>query len=651
MSSSSGGPEEPQAKRRKVSSDVIVISDTEDEEDDGFYEYPPNSVPPPTGTPKSESGTALARKLNSLSRAISPPLANPNRGTNTTTTTTTTTIIKKNTSTHTATSTPHRPISGPPNQTRIPSPFTLTTVAVLSPTANHATTTLSSILRPPSTHTLTTIWSFNYLHSIPFLRENIPPASSPEIYIVHGSWRSDDPRRLKLEEEQRNDERIMNSGPAGKEKGKGKVKLVTAYMPEMFGTHHTKMLKNVVGEEMAKVVIHTANMIPFDWGNMTQGVWESGWLPLQIQTQTQTQTQSQSQTQPSSKEFKASLLRYLAAYGSSRTGALTTSLQRFEFGAVRAVFVGSVPGRFKVGECEWGYIGLSKSVSRISSVAKSPAIASSSLFSPAKRGTSEKGGHFIIQISSIATLSQGGGDTWFTPSLITSLFPGPSKPKISIIFPTPREIRNSINGYSSGGAIHLKNKSVAQKRQTEYLRKWFCRWGASREFKSDDGPFGSSDGEEYGDGKNGEGGMRRSGRAAAAPHIKTYIHFYPGDRRIRWALLTSANLSTQAWGAREDERTVKIASYEAGVLVYPELWAEDGEEAEEEVEMRPVFARGGDDEDSGEEAQDRRKKKKVVELRMPYDMPLKRYAKGEEPWSGVNGYRERDWLGGVWEGD
>jgi tyrosyl-DNA phosphodiesterase-1 len=76
--------------------------------------------------------------------------------------------------------------------------------------------------------------------------------SSIPVKIIHGSWKSEDRLRQRLEQQ--------------KLKYKN-VDLVCAYMPEPFGTHHSKMMvlfaEDADGEHKAQVVIHTANMIPF----------------------------------------------------------------------------------------------------------------------------------------------------------------------------------------------------------------------------------------------------------------------------------------------------------------------------------------------------------------------------------------------------
>jgi tyrosyl-DNA phosphodiesterase 1 len=103
-------------------------------------------------------------------------------------------------------------------------------------------------------------------------------------------------------------------------------------MPEMFGTHHTKvclfqqqcstqanyntqMLILLRHDEKAQVIIHTANMIPFDWGNMAQAVWKSPLLPLATDIAPSTQTEEIG----NGSKFKTDLLNYLRAYDSKRT--------------------------------------------------------------------------------------------------------------------------------------------------------------------------------------------------------------------------------------------------------------------------------------------------------------------------------------------
>lgn len=188
-----------------------------------------------------------------------------------------------------------------------------------------------------------------------------------------------------------------------------------------------------------------------------------------------------------------------------------------------------------------------------------------------------------------------------------------------------------------------------------------------------------------------------AGRKRAAPHIKTYIRYSPRanpnttptpnskpERSIDWALLTSANLSKQAWGeaasAGGGGGQIRIASWEIGVLVWPELLASTastttGEEAEAEAEkwkgkgearMVPTFrtdmppdVKGegegekegegegvGDEESKGEE--ERKEDASLIGLRLPYSLPLRRYAADEVPWVATARYTEPDWMGRSW---
>lgn len=100
-------------------------------------------------------------------------------------------------------------------------------------------------------------------------------------------------------------------------------------------------------------------------------------------------------------------------------------------------------------------------------------------------------------------------------------------------------------------------------------------------------------------------------------------------------LVTSANLSNQAWGAAPNNAgEVRVCSYEIGVLVWPELFGE-------RATMVPTFKRDtpAEQENDGHV---------VVGARLPYDLPLVPYAKGEVPWCATSSYNEPDWAGETW---
>ncbi|KAI5297266.1 hypothetical protein KEM55_004946, partial [Ascosphaera atra] len=269
-------------------------------------------------------------------------------------------------------------------------------------------------------------------------------------------------------------------------------------------------------------------------------------------------------------------------------------------------------------------------------------------------------------ISSVATLGQT--DKWLTKTLYESLNPRDTRsflsssktkrkePKFSIIFPTPDEIRRSLNGYGSGGSIHMKLQSMAQKKQLQYLRKYLCHWAGDakdteRRLKA-----------EQGEKETAPVSMREAGRRRAAPHIKTYIRFADKDMtRIDWGMITSANLSTQAWGSAANDRgEIRICSWEIGVLVWPELFndggqgqrQESGQEDNKPAVMVPVFKRDTVPEDALPSVKAGvQRPTSIVGFRMPYDLPLTPYGETDIPWSNSNVHTEPDWMGQTWGED
>lgn len=137
---------------------------------------------------------------------------------------------------------------------------------------------------------------------------------------------------------------------------------------------------------------------------------------------------------------------------------------------------------------------------------------------------------------------------------------------------------------------------------------------------------------------------------------------------IDWAMLTSANLSTQAWGAlRAKDREIVVQSYEIGVLVWPELFADsfnntegfartgtaskqmdDNEYGHGPSRLIPVF---GQDSPSNDDQGETSQQKTLVGLRLPYDLPLTPYTQGDMPWSPQGTYTMLDRYGRRWPGD
>ncbi|KAK7541963.1 putative tyrosyl-DNA phosphodiesterase [Phyllosticta citribraziliensis] len=591
----------------------------------------------------------------------------------------------------------------------VPSPFQLTRIRDLPASANVDAVGIENVLRDPL---ITETWVFNYMFDVDWLMSCLDPDTRTltQVKVVHGNWKREDPQRMRMEV-------WAQQYP--------NLEVITAYMPEPFGTHHSKMLIHFRADDTAQVVIHTANMIPQDWANMTQAVWRSPLLPLLPDSSTSLSNSAESQQRypiGSGPRFGSDLNAYLSAYG-ARLRPLANRIARHDFRSVRAALVASVPGRVKLNECDaarrtaWGWVGLQQVL------AARPESHSAKATGAAREEDNQGKGMVVAQVSSIASL--GATDKWLqhfhgvlsTPAASSS--PSSSanssspaarpadadKPPLRIVFPTPAEIRRSLDGYASGGSIHTKTQANAtQRKQADYLRPYICRWDGA-----------ASPGQQQQTSRQ-TSGWGDAQRGLAAPHVKTYVRFSRRvDERantddvvgVEWALLTSANLSTQAWGALATQPNsagsgkkkttnsgegdggsdVRICSWEVGVCVWSGLFAAaaaaPGENDNNSNEsgaaiMTPVFSadrplavqhasslHDQDQEQTNEtKAKGKGKAKEkergkhqpkgpvnvLVGLRLPYSLPLARYAAGDDMWCASAAYGEVDRWGRVWGG-
>lgn len=435
------------------------------------------------------------------------------------------------------------------------------------------------------------------------------------------------------------------------------MKLIAAYLPEMYGTHHSKMMVNLRHDDTAQVIIHTSNMIDRDWANMSQAAWLSPFLPLATASRG-AEGGVNNQSGGIGERFKRDLLQYLRAYEGRATN-LINELKRYDFQAVRAALVASVPGRHSKDASStaaprtlWGLQGLREVLRKIPSSTQS-----------AQRPK------VIVQISSIASLRPL--DNWFEAFrgiLSTTSNPIATKPIFRIVFPTADEVRRSLDGYAAGQSIHTRIEGPAQQKQLHYLRPILCYWAGDEE-RPMSVPQASTPSTTP---------VREAGRRRAAPHIKTYVRFADSEMtRIDWAMVTSANLSVQAWGALPDKDSkVRISSYEIGVVVWPALFADmDSDTGEgattttQKQDSAPTTSSQGRNKPTNprqgrammvptfmSNAPQRSQSYPedvgtVVGFRMPYDLPLTRYAPDEEPWCATSNYNVPDWKGRTWQRD
>ncbi|EGX92952.1 tyrosyl-DNA phosphodiesterase [Cordyceps militaris CM01] len=476
----------------------------------------------------------------------------------------------------------------------VSSPFRLTWIRDLDEESNQDAITLTDLLGDPL---ISECWNFNYQHDIPFLMGTFDRdiRAHVQVHVVHGFWKREDGNRLRLVEQA---EHFPN------------VKLHVAPMPEMFGTHHSKMLIVFRRDDTAQVIIHTANMIAKDWTNMTNAAWISPILP-KLNTAPKDSPRPENMTPGSGPRFQFDLLSYLTSYDRMRptcTG-LVQSLKVYDFSSVKGSLVASVPGTHEVhteaGATAWGWSAMGKCLEQI----------------PCQAGKSE----VTVQVSSIATL--GGNDGWLRGTLFKALSKGKSAttaaaaPQFKVVFPTADEIRASLDGYASGGSIHTKIQSKQQEMQLRYLRPIFHYWMAD-------------------DASKAASSFRDAGRDRAAPHIKTYIRTNEKNT-MDWALVTSANLSKQAWGeAAKPTGQFRIASWEIGVLVWPSLFKKD-------AIMKGCFKSDVPGSAEGHGGQ-RGEAETVVGFRMPYSLPLRKYSREAMPWVATMSHEKEDCLGQSW---
>lgn len=496
----------------------------------------------------------------------------------------------------------------------IPSPFQLTKIQDVPDHENSNTVSLHDILGNPL---IREAWIFNYVFDIDWTMQHFDPdiRNTVAVKIIHGSWKSEDRNKQGIDDACR---RWPN------------VSAIQVYLPDAFGTHHTKMIVLFRHDDIAEVIIHTANMQAGDWTYATQAAWRSpplelvkngnsNWVPPEelgsplelVKGASPHGGLPEDLRVGSGERFKWDYARYLKAYG-KKLDHLVTEISKYDFSEIRGALIGSVPSRITNVYAEdnaetWGHPAVYHTLKHARGAA---------LYGSASASNFP---HIVAQCSSVATLNAG----WLEDTLlhaVKSMQPN-AKHSLSIVYPTAPDIARSQAGYSCGGSIHMKIATPAHQKQVTALFPHLCRWTRST---------------------NGKHALREN----SAPHIKTYISFenepttQAPTPAINWALLTSANLSIHAWGTEPkmptaakgskkpkfnaEDAEVHIQSYELGVLVWPDLWADAVQGGR--CAMVPTFGKDMPSKTTGQAGT-------VVGLRMPYDLPLTKYTTGDVPWS------------------
>ena len=127
--------------------------------------------------------------------------------------------------------------------TIIRSPIRLYSIKDLPSSENVDAVGIRDLLSPVSA--IDELWSFNFMTNMQFIRNAIGVAdeSRVKIRIVHGYWRQEDTSR-----------KAMEAGVWAPN-----VKLISAYLRDPFGTHHSKIIVLFRTDDTAQVIVHTGN--------------------------------------------------------------------------------------------------------------------------------------------------------------------------------------------------------------------------------------------------------------------------------------------------------------------------------------------------------------------------------------------------------
>ena len=100
----------------------------------------------------------------------------------------------------------------------------------------------------------------------------------------------------------------------------------------MYGVHHTKMMI-IQYKNSLRIVIHTANLVPDDWFDKTQGFWVSPAFPL-LESNKSGLLEGESPTL-----FKKDLVEYLLLYKAPDLTRWTHIIKKYNFESCKYVIL------------------------------------------------------------------------------------------------------------------------------------------------------------------------------------------------------------------------------------------------------------------------------------------------------------------------
>ena len=222
-----------------------------------------------------------------------------------------------------------------------------------------------------------------------------------------------------------------------------------------------QMMLILYKNEGIRIVIGTANMIQQDWHYKTNAHYVQD-FPFKSDIEKQ-----------SPSEFESSLIDYCNHIKgmSNRTLMDFSFLNRYDFSSAKVLLIPSVPGYHRGDSMyKFGHQRLSKLLSSYNMRVDADEL--------------------VVNISSFGSLKE----KWLIDEFFRGTFHGDCsedgkiEDRLKILWPTVDNVRNSVQGYASGGSLCLPQRNCK-----DFLRRFMYRW----------------------DGK-------LSGRAMLMPHIKSY---------------------------------------------------------------------------------------------------------------------------------
>ena len=213
----------------------------------------------------------------------------------------------------------------------------------------------------------------------------------------------------------------------------------------------------------------------------------------------------------------------------------------------------------------------------------------------------------MLQCSSIGSLSSQWLNGEFLSSLAAGRITKPrSLPQAGLVWPTTEYVRNCIDGYMAGGSLCCNLKNMK-----DFMRPLLRRYQPLMPVR---GPI--------------------------PPHIKTYFRI-ASDSSLSWAMTTSANMSTGAWGhVQQNGQQIMLRNYEIGVLFLPSLIKEALQ-----VENVTLFA------DRCPSVTPVTNSSARVAFPLPYAFPPAKYGPNDQTWAWDVQHRQPDVYGLRWPPD